>query len=157
MAFWEVTVLPLRAVQAVFSIIVLGLTAYIVDATTGPWYSWSPDSVNFMLFTSVWTLLAVAYLVLAPARFPAAAHKYAIAGVEAVTMIFWFAAWVAVAALWGDIGCGSRSGVCGAGTAAIVFGAFIWLAFVATTIIAALHVHRTARNDTTAPPQMQGV
>lgn len=31
------------------------------------------------------------------------------------------------------------------------------LAFVATTIIAALHVHRTARNDTTAPPQMQGV
>lgn len=79
-----------------------------------------------MLFTSVWTLLAVAYLVLAPARFPAAAHKYAIAGVEAVTMIFWFAAWVAVAALWGDIGCGSRSGVCGAGTAAIVFGAFIW-------------------------------
>jgi len=41
-------------------------------------------------------------------------------------MIFWFAAWVAVAALWGDIGCRSRSGTCGAGTAAIVFGAIEW-------------------------------
>merc|ERR1712023_621488 len=56
-------------------------------------------SVAFMLFASIWTLLAVAYLVLAPARFPAAAHKYAIAGVEFVTMVFWFAAFVAVASL----------------------------------------------------------
>ncbi|KAF2788539.1 hypothetical protein K505DRAFT_328861 [Melanomma pulvis-pyrius CBS 109.77] len=150
-------VLPLRAVQAVFSIIVLGLTAYIVDASTSPWYSWSPDSVNFLLFCSVWTLLAVAYLVLAPSRFPAAAHKFAIIGVEALTMLFWFAGWVAVAALWGDLSCGSHGGVCGAGTAAIVFGAFIWLTFVATTIVAALHVRRTSRGDTSAPPQMQGV
>jgi len=82
--------------------------------------------VNFLLFCSVWTLLAVAYLVLAPSRFPAAAHKYAILGVEAVTMIFWFAGWVAVAALWGDVQCGSQGGICGAGTAAIVFGAFVW-------------------------------
>ena len=79
-----------------------------------------------MLFTSVWTLLAVAYLVLAPSRFPDAAHKYAIGGVEALTMIFWFAAWVAMATLWGDINCGGAGGRCGAGTAAIVFGAFTW-------------------------------
>lgn len=156
MAFLEVAVLPLRAVQALFSIIVLGLTAYVVDATTYAWWNgWA--SVNFMLFCSVWTLLAVAYLVLTPTRFPAAAHKYAILGVEALTMIFWFAAWVAVATLWGRIRCGSSGGVCGAGTAGIVFSAFIWLAFVATTIIAALHVRRTSRSDTSAPPEMQGV
>ncbi|KAF2121641.1 marvel domain-containing protein [Lophiotrema nucula] len=149
MAF--VWILPLRAVQAVLSIIVLGLTAYIVDA----W--WSPDSVNFMLFVSIWTLLAVAYLVLTPTRFPQAAHKYAIAGVEALTMIFWFAAWVAVASLWGDLHCGPYGGRCGAGTAAIVFGAIIWLTFVATTVLSALHIRRTARNDTAPPPDMQGV
>jgi hypothetical protein len=61
-----------------------------------------------------------------PTRFPALAHKYAICGVEAITMIFWFAAWVAVAAYWGDIHCPSGIAVCGAGTAAIVFGAIIW-------------------------------
>jgi hypothetical protein len=127
MAFLEVAVLPLRAVQALFSIIVLGLTAYIVDAYTNPWASWSPHSVNFMLFTAVWTLLAVAYLVLAPTRFPRAAHKFAILGVEALTMLFWFAAWVAVAALWGDWWRPARNGsIWSTGVAAIIFSAFIW-------------------------------
>jgi hypothetical protein len=127
MAFLEVAVLPLRAVQALFSIIVLGLTAYLVDAWSNPWDSWSPHSVNFMLFTAVWTLLAVAYLVLAPTRFPRAAHKFAILGVEALTMLFWFAAWVAVAALWGDWYKPARHGsLWSTGVAAIIFSAFIW-------------------------------
>lgn len=124
MPFIDVAILPLRAIQALFSIIILGLTAYIVDAYRGPLGTgWTPDSVDFMLFTSIWTLLAVAYLVLAPSRFPAAAHKYAIVGVEAVTMIFWFAAWVAVASWWGR---NWRGPVWASGVAAIVFAAFTW-------------------------------
>ncbi|KAF2645311.1 hypothetical protein P280DRAFT_465161 [Massarina eburnea CBS 473.64] len=156
MPFLDVAVLPLRGVQAIFSIIVLGLTAYIIDVTsTYWWHSWS--SIDFMLFCSVWTILAVAYLVLAPSRFPAAAHKFAIFGVEAITMIFWFAGWIAVASLWGDLRCGSLPGSCGAGTAAIVFSAVIWLAFVATSLVAGLHVRNTSSRNTSAPPQMQGV
>ncbi|KAF1972127.1 hypothetical protein BU23DRAFT_555374 [Bimuria novae-zelandiae CBS 107.79] len=155
MPFIDAAILPLRAVQALFSIIVLGLTAYIIDAYRGPWGGWTPDSVDFMLFTSIWTLLAVAYLLLAPTRFPAAAHKYAIVGVEAVTMIFWFAAWVAVASWWGEAW--HWGSVYGSGVAAIVFAAFVWLAFVFTTVVAALHVKRSARSDTAPPPQMQGV
>lgn len=148
--------LPLRAVQAVLSIIILGLSAYVIDTWNGPFNEgWTPSSVNFMLFTSIWTLLAVAYLVITPTRFPSLAHKWAIFAVEAITMIFWFAAWVAVAALWGDIGCGSRGGACGAGTAAIVFGAIEWLAFVATTIMAALHIRNTGRHDPHHDPNME--
>lgn len=81
-----------------------------------------------MLFTSIWTLLAVAYLVLAPSRFPKAAHKFAIAGVEFITMIFWFAAFIAVAVLWGDAWAGvrGRGTFYGTGVAAIVFSAFLW-------------------------------
>ncbi|KAL6165531.1 hypothetical protein ACJQWK_08755 [Exserohilum turcicum] len=137
----------LRGVQILFSIIVLGLTAYLVDA----YVSWVPGSVAFMLFSSIWTLLAVAYLVLAPARFPAAAHKYAIAGVEFVTMIFWFAAFVAVASLWGDSWWVGHGTFWSCGVAAIVFGAFLWATFVATTILAALHIRSSPRNDP-APP-----
>ncbi|KAF2750125.1 hypothetical protein M011DRAFT_396754 [Sporormia fimetaria CBS 119925] len=148
-------ILPLRGVQALFSIIVLGLTAYLVDDARHWWWS-SPDSVDFLLFTSVWTLLVVAYLVLVPSRFPQFAHKYAILAVEAVTMIFWFAGWVAVAALWGDTRC-RHSTWCSCGIAAIIFGALTWLTFVATTVFAGLHVRRTARSDTAPPPQMQGV
>jgi hypothetical protein len=81
-----------------------------------------------MLFTSVWTLLAVAYLVLAPTRFPRAAHKFAIAGVEFVTMIFWFAAWVSMAVLWGALfwGYGHSGPIYSCGVAAIIFAAFVW-------------------------------
>ncbi|CAA9961942.1 hypothetical protein CFE70_005342 [Pyrenophora teres f. teres 0-1] len=144
-------VMGLRGAQVVFSIIVLGLSAYLVDA----YVAWTPASVAFMLFTSIWTLLAVAYLVLAPMRFPAAAHKFAIAGVEFITMVFWFAAFVAVATRWGGYWwVGRQSTFHNCGVAAIVFGAFTWLTFVATTVLAALHIRSSPKNDTTASPSM---
>ncbi|KNG48899.1 membrane protein [Stemphylium lycopersici] len=146
-------VMGLRGVQVVFSIIVLGLTAYLVDATV----SWSPASVDFMLFTSIWTILAVAYLFLAPTRFPAAAHKFAIAGVEFLTMLFWFASFVAVAAYWGDLWwVGGHSTYWSCGVTAIVFGAFLWVTFLFTTVLAALHIRGSPKNDP-APPNMAGV
>jgi hypothetical protein len=82
-----------------------------------------------MLFTSIWTLLAVAYLVLSPTRVPAAAHKYAIGAVEFLTMLFWFASFVAVATRWGGSYWGygwKGTAFYGAGVAAIVFSAFLW-------------------------------
>ena len=96
----------------------------VVDANSG-----HNSTINFFLFCSIWTLLALAYLILAPDRFPDAAHKFGILFAEFVTMIFWFAGFIAMAVLWTDIGCGSHSGPCGAGTAAIVFGAFEWYVF----------------------------
>lgn len=100
----------------------------MVDQYTNPWASWSPHSLNFMLFTSIWTLLAVAYLTLTPTRFPRAAHKFAIAAVEFLTMLFWFASFIAVAVLWRDIywGWSGHGTVHNTGIAAIVFGAFLW-------------------------------
>jgi hypothetical protein len=79
-----------------------------------------------MLFTSVWTLLAVAYLTLVPTRFPRAAHKFVIAGVEFLTMLFWFAAFVAVATRWGSAVWYSKGTFYGCGVVAIVFSAFLW-------------------------------
>ncbi|KAH8640369.1 hypothetical protein IG631_03310 [Alternaria alternata] len=133
---------------------VIANTSAVVDA----YIDWVPASVAFMLFTSIWTLLAVAYLVLAPARFPAAAHKFAIGGVEFLTMIFWFAAFVAVASRWGNAWWVGRHGTFySCGVAAIVFSAFNWLAFVATTVLAALHIRSSPRNDTAPAPNMAGV
>ncbi|RAL64510.1 hypothetical protein DID88_001985 [Monilinia fructigena] len=113
--------LPLRIVQAVFAIIVLGLMSYAADAWS---YWWSPDSVNFLVFASVWTLLALIYLIVSPTHFPNAAHKYGILFAEAVTMIF--CGVFAKASIAGD-----------------VFAAFLWLLFAATTMMAALHVSRS--------------
>jgi len=140
MAFIEALMLLIRAVQVLFAIIVLGTEAYASSAWS--WW-WSPASINFLIFTSVWTLLAVAYLVITPTRYPTAAHKFGILAAEALTMLFWFAGWVAVAAMLGDAGCSDHWGPCRSATAGDVFAAFEWLLFSATTIMATIHVWRT--------------
>lgn len=110
--------LPLRAAQAFLAILILGLTAYDVS-------NWAPSETNFLLFCSVWTLLAVAYLVVTPGRYPTAAHKYGILAAEVLTMIFWFAGFIAEAVLLTDTGC-RRGSVCRSMQAATVFAAFEW-------------------------------
>jgi hypothetical protein len=109
----------------VLAIIILGLMAYVVDSWNGPYGTWSPTEANYLLFCAVWTILALIYLIVAPARFPTAAHKYGILAAEALTMIFWFAGFIALAVLLTDIGC-RRWAVCRAAEAATVFGAFEW-------------------------------
>jgi len=147
MAFIEALILPIRIVQTVFAIIVLGVLAYA--ANDWAWY-WSPSQINFLIFASVWTLLAVAYLVIAPVRFQTAAHKFGILAAESITMIFWFAGFIALAVLLTDAGCSAHSGrywgPCRAAIAGDVFAAFEWLLFATTTIMSALHCWRT-RND----------
>lgn len=91
---------------------------------SGHWYDWSPSQVNFLVFTSVWTLLALAYLVIAPWKFPTAAHKYAVLAVEALTMLFWFAGFIALAVFLTDRPCYGT--VCNDAKALTVFAAFEW-------------------------------
>ncbi|KAE9980280.1 hypothetical protein EG327_006638 [Venturia inaequalis] len=117
--------LPLRIAQALLAILILGLMSYVVSNWNGPYGNWSPAEANFLLFCSVWTILAVAYLIVAPARFPTAAHKFGILAAEALTMIFWFAGFIAFAVLLTNWGC-TRGSPCRASQAAVVFGAFEW-------------------------------
>jgi hypothetical protein len=89
------------------------------------WDVTSPADINFLLFVSAWTLLATAYLTVFPTRYPEAAHKYAVVGVEVLTCVFWFAGWVAVAVVLGDHGVKNWRPA-QVGTAADVFAAFNW-------------------------------
>lgn len=108
------------AALAVLSIIELGLTAYVANATNG-----FIDSNNFLVFCSVWSLLVLAYLLLAP-RFapPPFFHRLAPPAVLAVTTLFWFAGAIAAAAYLGAPRC--HNSVCSSLQAAIAFGFFIW-------------------------------
>ncbi|KAI9689384.1 MAG: hypothetical protein M1822_010035 [Bathelium mastoideum] len=151
--------LPLRIAQAVFAIIVLGLTAYVANWWGGYWRAMSPSEINFLIFASVWSILALIYLVVAPWKFPVAAHKFGILAAEAVTMIFWFAGFIALAVFLSDRVCFGH--VCSAAKAAAAFAAFEWAVFAATTALAVIHVVRTRNTGTKdAPPEMgvhQGV
>lgn len=84
----------------------------------------SPSQINFLVFTSVWTILALIYLVLSQWRFERFAHKYAILGVETLTMLFWFAGFIALAVFLSDRVCFGN--VCNSAKAAAAFAAFEW-------------------------------
>ncbi len=100
----------------------------------------TPSQDSFMVFVSVWTLLILIYLALAPRFFSAFAHPMAMLGLDALTMLFWFAGFIALAVLHhqfegvylgdglGDAyhGCALAGGLCGEIEAAAVFGALEW-------------------------------
>jgi len=146
--------LPFRAAQAVLCVIILGLMAYVVSDWI-PYYAGSPAEANFLLFCSVWTILALAYLTIAPVRFETAAHKYGILAAEFLTMIFWFAGFIALAVFLTGIRC-YHWGPCRAAKAATVFAAFEWLLFAGTTLMASIHVWRTRNtNNSKHDPNME--
>lgn len=122
---------PIRIIQGVLAVIILGLMAYVVDVWDDPrgiFWTWDRDTPNFLLFVSVWTLLALVYLVLASFRFAnhPAGHKFGVLAVETITTIFWFAGFIAFANLLGDIGPARWFSVKRVGIAADIFAAFEW-------------------------------
>ncbi|KAF1990631.1 hypothetical protein K402DRAFT_324260 [Aulographum hederae CBS 113979] len=119
-------ILPLRIAQTVFAIIVLGLTAYVANWWTGYWHDSAPAEINFLLFASVWSLVALIYLVVAPLKFAShpMSHKFAILGAEAVSMLFWFGGFIALAVFLSNRVCFGH--VCNVAKAATVFAAFEW-------------------------------
>ena len=79
-----------------------------------------------MLFNGLWTfLIALPYLTLCIKFFPALAHKFALLAVDAVTMIFWFAGFIALGA-WLPPPKLCEFSWCHALQAITVFGAFEW-------------------------------
>ncbi|THC89676.1 hypothetical protein EYZ11_010873 [Aspergillus tanneri] len=139
---------PVRVIQVLFAIIVLGLTAYFISLLNGS------DTVNFMLFNSIWTaFFATPYLALAPIFFPDLAHRFVVPTVEAITMIFWFSGFIALGALLPSPDHCHWS-ACHAAQAATVFGAFEWVLFVASTFPAVLGALRsTSSPGVKTPPQ----
>ncbi|KAI9752969.1 MAG: hypothetical protein M4579_005401 [Chaenotheca gracillima] len=144
--------LPIRIVQAIFNVIVLGLTAYVANWYNHPRTSGgSPSEVNFLIFTSIWTFFALAYLILSPWLMPKIAHPYGVLAAEAVTMIFWFAGFIALAVYISDFLYLCAGNVCSSIKAACVFGAFEWLLWSASTVLAAMQVYRSRGRGTVKP------
>lgn len=82
--------------------------------------------MDFLLFLGCWTtFLATPYLAAAPIYAPHLAHRFVIPAVEVVTMIFWFAGFIALGAeLPPAAGCVWSA--CRALQAVTVFGSFEW-------------------------------
>lgn len=135
--------LPLRVSTAVVATIELGLTAYVshwssADYYEDPYGDWgvnfdSPAPVNFLIFTSVWSLLVLGYAMIVHVkggrdRFTHKYDTYIVLGLDAATAVFWLAGFVALALLVGGFGVGKGGAdhFVAAIEASVVFGAFLW-------------------------------
>lgn len=121
-------------VAVVFSLVELGLVAYLVSVYDGTYYNGSyyygsyassPDRVNFQLFNAIWSLLVLAYIGLTPLYMTSIFHRLAALALEVITMIFWFAGSIALAVMIGAPQCRGNT-FCGSFEAAVAFGFFLW-------------------------------
>ncbi|KAI1314032.1 membrane-associating domain-containing protein [Xylaria venustula] len=125
-------------VAAIFSIIELGLTAYWVSLYTNAYGDYSPSSVSFLVFASVWSLLVLLYIGLTPLYMTSIFHRLAALALNVITAIFWFAGAIAVAVgFGGPYDCrGNRA--CQSAEAAIAFAFFLWALFTFLAVVDAI-------------------
>lgn len=109
-----------------------------------------------MLFNSVWTLLVLAYIFLSPRYFARFFHGVVALILEWVTMIFWFAGSIALAARLGTPECGGNT-YCGSAKAAVAFGFFIWALFAFLVFVDTLAFMRGRGHSATAHPKPHAV
>ncbi|KAH7117948.1 hypothetical protein B0J11DRAFT_96126 [Dendryphion nanum] len=126
-------VLPVRSVQAVLSVTVLGLMGYVASWWSSHWRQFSPTEVNFMIFAPAWSILALCALTVVPWKMPHVADqtipKIALLALEGLTMLFWFGGFIALAVFLSDRICfGTVCAVAKAGTAISAFNWAVWAA-----------------------------
>ncbi|KAJ8097212.1 hypothetical protein POJ06DRAFT_262770 [Lipomyces tetrasporus] len=96
-------------------------------------FSWNGHRNNefYVICVSIWTLFTTLFLVFAPMYLSASAfHKGVMVGVEFLTNLFWFTAFISLA-VGGEYDYGDSM------KAPIAFAAAIWVLFVITSIIVA--------------------
>ncbi|KAI1184049.1 membrane-associating domain-containing protein [Nemania serpens] len=124
-------------VAAIFAIVELGLTAYWASLWNGGFaaYSYSPPTINFLVFASVWSILVLIYIGLTPLYLTSAFHRLAALALNVVTAIFWFAGAIAAAVgFGGPYNCHGDSG-CSDAEAAIAFAFFLWAIFTFLAVV----------------------
>jgi len=93
----------------------------------------SPAEINFLLFSPSWTILAIPAVVLGPKFMPRIANKFVVLAIEALTMLYWLAGFIAMAVFLSDRICfGTVCSVAKAGTA---IAAFEWVVFAGTFVV----------------------
>ncbi|KAF2734861.1 hypothetical protein EJ04DRAFT_227638 [Polyplosphaeria fusca] len=142
-------VLPVRGLQAVLAVTVLGMMAYVASWWTSHWRQLSPSEVNWMIFSPVWTILVLVPLILVPLKFDhmssQPAVKWGLLVAEALTMLYWFGGFIALAVFLSDRICfGTVCSVAKAGTA---IAAFEWVAFAVTAVFSVLRVVKGGRKS----------
>ncbi|KAF1835264.1 hypothetical protein BDW02DRAFT_597520 [Decorospora gaudefroyi] len=133
---------PVRALQAALSIVVLGLMSYVSSWWSTHWRQSSPSEINYLIFAPAWTILALAPLLLIPLKYSHLQDrglvKWALLGLEGMTMLFWFSGFVALGVFLSGRICFGM--VCDVARASTAISAVSWLAWTVTFVFSVIGV-----------------
>ena len=101
------------------------------------WMQSPPAPMSFLVFTPVWSLLALVALLVVQLKFAyltaSAAARYGLLALEGVTMLYWFAGFVALAVFLADRICFGQ--VCDVARAGTVIGGLSWAAWMGSFVV----------------------
>ncbi|KAM0801171.1 hypothetical protein BDR22DRAFT_962640 [Usnea florida] len=143
--------LPLRTLQLILAIIALGLNSHVTS-----WYlhhtrpSTTPHAPPYLIVVAILTLLSLPYLFLNPVLAGGTSskpngrffNKWLILALDTLTCLLWFGGFVALAVFERTL---ILCGPCDVMVAGVVVGALASATFLATAILASLHIMRTRR------------
>ncbi|KAG9241102.1 membrane-associating domain-containing protein [Calycina marina] len=126
--------IALRALQIIFSFVVLGLSAdvahwYNSDTLTAP-----PPQINFLIFVPTFSLISSIYLLGTTHhnRTKRYAHPYAVLAMELTNMVFYFAGFVAISTFLSHL-LFCRGNICMAARADAGVSAVSWVLWSASS------------------------
>jgi hypothetical protein len=102
----------------------------------------SPVEVNFLIFSPIWSIVALFALIIVPWKMPhiaqATGPRIGLLVLELLTTLYWFGGFVAMAVFLNDRICfGTVCSVAKAGTA---ISALNWVAWMATLVLAVVRL-----------------
>jgi len=133
--------LPLRILQIVLSLIVLGTAGYVANWYNSDTLTASPSQINFLIFVPVWSFITIAYLEITPVYAKRASHPYAHFALEIITTIFYFAGFVALAVFLSKL-LYCRGTVCASARAAAIFSSINCATWILTTILLGMEIFK---------------
>ncbi|PHH89473.1 hypothetical protein CDD83_5993 [Cordyceps sp. RAO-2017] len=145
-----------HAVLALLLLVELGLISHAVRIQSSSAELEPLSSINFMLFNTVWSILALAFVAVIPLVVSYAYHNIIALFVLAATAAFWLAGSIAVAAVLGTIG-QQRKNIYSFTQPIVAFSFFIWALFTVLTSMEVLGLLKTAyyQHELSNPIELQ--
>ncbi|KAH7313032.1 membrane-associating domain-containing protein [Rhexocercosporidium sp. MPI-PUGE-AT-0058] len=133
--------IPLRILQAIFSIIVLALSSYVAFIQNQTGYH-SATQINFLIFVPSFSILSLLFLELAPRFAPKVSNQYVMFGIQGLISGLYLGGFIALSVFLSKlIFC--QGGICTAARADAVFGALSYVVWVVSTTILGIEMSRS--------------
>ncbi|GAB1313011.1 hypothetical protein MFIFM68171_03221 [Madurella fahalii] len=127
-------ILPIRIIQGLLALAVVGLSASVVHWYNATMVVASPSQLNFLIFGGIWSILSLVSIEAVPRFYPRASNPYIALGVEITNVLFWFSGFVALAVFLSKL-LFCRGAVCHAAQVDAVFAALSFAIWTSSTVL----------------------